>query len=41
MSNIDLKVTIEKKQHTQNFNFKSSKSLSVFGELTHADFAEF
>ena len=46
MSNICLKVSFEKKWHTENFNFikyKKLVSLTVFGELhsTHADIIEF
>ena len=40
MSNIYLKVTIEKKWHTQNFEFlrlKSSSQVSFWGAPTHAD----
>ena len=44
MSNICLKVTIEKKWHTQNFDFVSLKNLFQFSFLeapTHADITEF
>ena len=44
ISNIYLKVTIEKKWHTQNFDFLSLKirlQVSFLGAPTHADFIEF
>ena len=44
MSNIYLKVTIEKKRRTQNFNslsLKSSTQVSLWGAPTHADIIEF
>ena len=43
MSNVYLKVTIEKKGRTQNFDFKSLKSSSpgqFCGSPTHADIVE-
>ena len=40
MSNIYLKVTIEKKCRTQNFDFWNIK-VSFWGALTHADIIEF
>ena len=43
MSNIYLEVTIEKKWHTQNFNFlslKSSSPVSFWRASTHADITE-
>ena len=44
MSNIFLKVTFEKKWHTQNFDFVSLKNSSLghfWGAPTHADITEF
>ena len=44
MSDVYLKVTIEKKWHTQNFNFLSLESSSphqFLGASTHADVIEF
>ena len=44
MSNIYLKVTIEKKRHTQNFDFlrlKVSPPGQFFGAPTHADIIKF
>ena len=44
MSNICLKVTIEKKRHFQNFDFLSLKNSSpgqFFGAPTRADITEF
>ena len=44
MSNIHLKVTIEKKWHTQNCDFlslKSSSPVTFWGAPTHGDITEF
>ena len=44
ISNIYLKITIEKKWRTQNFDFRSSKSSSLgqfLGAPTHGDIFEF
>ena len=44
MSNTYIKVTIEKKRHTQNFSFLNLKScllIRFYGALNHADIIKF